>query len=80
MPRTVKPTDKRQKNRWVRFRIMDVYIPDPRHLLMKLHGHDILRGRVIDLSDNGTDVFMVIDVEGLDEPVIVPAGRIMDSV
>jgi hypothetical protein len=58
---------------------MDIYIPDPATILINLHGHDILHGEVVDLSDNGTDVFMVVDVEGIDQPVIVPAGRIIDA-
>jgi len=80
MPRTAKPTDTPAKNRWVRFRIVDIYIPDPQNILMNLHGHDVLQGQVIDLSDNGTEVFVVVDVEGIDQPVIVPAGRIIEPV
>lgn len=64
------------------FRILDVYIPDPVKLLMNLHGRDILQGTVIDSSDNGTDeqAFMVVEVEGIEQPVIVPAARILDCV
>ena len=35
------------KNRWVHFKICDVYLPDPRQLLVELHGDDVLEGRVI---------------------------------
>ena len=47
---------------------------------MDLHGGDILQGKVIDLSDNGTEkeAFFVVAVEGIEQPVIVPAGRILD--
>jgi len=47
---------------------------------MNLHGRDILQGTVIDSSDNGTDeeAFMVVEVEGIEQPVIVPAARILD--
>ena len=64
------------------FRILDVYIPDPVKILMSLHGGDILQGKVIDVSDNGTEkeAFMVVEVEGIEQPVIVPAGRILDFV
>lgn len=70
------------KNRWVSFRIVDVYIPDPLKILMDLHGDDILQGKVIDLSDNGTEkeAFMIVEVEGIEQPVIVPAGRILGLV
>jgi hypothetical protein len=70
--------DRAGKNRWVSFRILDVYIPDPMKMLMNLHGRDILQGKVIDLSDNGTEAFIVVEVNGMDQPVIVPAGRILE--
>ncbi|MEO8258902.1 MAG: hypothetical protein ABI868_16265 [Acidobacteriota bacterium] len=78
MPRIANPTETPVKKRRVSFRIMDIYIPDPATILINLHGHDILQGQVVDVSDNGTDVFMVVDVEGIDQPVIVPAGRISE--
>jgi hypothetical protein len=80
MSRAEKSSDIQLKNRWVSFRILDVYIPDPTKILMDLHGGDILQGKVIDLSDNGTDkeAFLVIEVKGIEQPVIVPAGRILD--
>jgi hypothetical protein len=82
MSRAAKPSDKQLKNRWVSFRILDVYIPDPLKILMDLHSGDILQGKVIDLSDNGTEkeAFLVVEVEGIEQPVIVPAGRILDFV
>jgi len=75
-----KSSDIQLKNRWVSFRILDVYIPDPAKILMDLHGGDILQGKVIDLSDNGTEkeAFLVIEVKGIEQPVIVPSGRILD--
>jgi hypothetical protein len=67
------------RNQWVRFRIRDVYIPDPENLLLELHGNDLLQGRVIDLSDSGlqAEAFAVVEVEGISQPVIVPVGRIL---
>jgi hypothetical protein len=61
---------------------MDVYIPDPLKILKDLHGGDILQGKVIDLSDKGTEkeAFLVVEVEGIEQPVIVPAGGILDIV
>jgi hypothetical protein len=82
MSRAAKSSDIKLKNQWVSFRILDVYIPDPVKILMNLHGGDILQGKVIDLSDNGTEkeAFLVVEVEGIEQPVIVPASRILDFV
>jgi hypothetical protein len=82
MSRAAKPSDRQLKNRWVSFRIRDVYIPDPVKILMDLHGGDILQGKVIDLSDNGTEkeLFIVVEVEGIEQPVIVPVGRVIGFV
>ena len=69
------------RNRWVHFRICDVYIPDPKEVLVTLHGNDLLQGKVIDLSDSGTQelAYAVIEVEGIDQPVIVPVERILGA-
>jgi hypothetical protein len=69
------------RHRWVHFRICDVYHPDPAQVLFDLHGSDVLLGKVIDLSDSGLqrDAFVVIEVEGLEEPVIVPVERILGT-
>jgi hypothetical protein len=82
MSRAAKPSDTQLKNRWVSFRILDVYIPDPGKIMMELHRGDILQGKVIDLSDDGTEeeTFMVVEVEGIEQPVIVPAGHILGYV
>ena len=82
MSRAAESSDTQLKNQWVSFRIVDVYVPDPLKILMDLHGRDILQGKVIDLSDNGTEkeAFVVVEVEGIEQPVIVPAGRILDLV
>jgi hypothetical protein len=63
----------------VRFKIVDVYHPDPSQVLMNLHGNDILLGKVIDLSDSGMqkDAFVVVKVEALEDPLIVPVERIL---
>jgi hypothetical protein len=70
------------KNRWVHFKICDVYMPDPQQLLVELHGNDVLEGRVIGLSDSGMDAeaFAVVEVVGLGQRVIVPVERILDAV
>ena len=67
------------KNRWVNFKIRDVFIPDPQKLLIELYGDDLLQGRVVDLSDSGReeDVFAVVEVEGVGQPVVVPVASIV---
>jgi hypothetical protein len=67
------------RHRWVSFRVSDVYIPPPETLLLELHGHDLLEGRVIDLSDSGIekDTFAIVEVDELKRPVIVPVARIL---
>jgi hypothetical protein len=69
------------RDRWVHFRICDVYHPDPAQVLIDLHGKDVLLGKVIDLSDSGLqkDAFVVVEVEGMEEPVIVPVERILGT-
>ncbi len=63
----------------VSFKISDVYLPDPRQMLFELHGNDWLEGKVADLSDDGLrkDAFAVIEVAGLQQPVIVPVDRLL---
>ncbi len=67
------------KNRWVHFRIRDVYIPEPQQLLVTLHGEDLLQGRVIEISEGAgmTQSYAVVEVEGLKHPVIVPAEHVL---
>jgi hypothetical protein len=70
------------RDRWVNFKIRDVYVPDPAEILMKLHGDNLLQGKVIDSSDSGLqqDAFVVVEVEGLAQPVVVPMNRIRGAV
>jgi hypothetical protein len=70
------------KNRWVHFRIRDVYIPSPQELLDGLYGDQILQGRVVDFSDSGSpeEVFVVLEVEGRQQPVVVPVKNILGVV
>jgi hypothetical protein len=67
------------RNRWVHFKIRDVYIPDPAKVLFDMYGDDLLQGRVMDLSDSGSadGVFVVVELEGIEQPVIVPVERIL---
>ena len=70
------------RNRWVNFQINDIYIPDPGQILNELHGNDLLQGKVIDMSDGGTELeaFAVVEVEGLKQPIVVPMNRIRSSI
>ena len=70
------------RNRWVNFKIKDVYVPEPGQILLELHGDDLLQGKIIDSSDSGfqKNAFAVVEVEGLDQPVVVPMDRIKGSV
>jgi hypothetical protein len=70
------------RNQRVRFKIRDVYYPDPMKILLDLHGEDSLAGMVVDITDSGmqVDAFVVIEVEGIAEPVIVPVARIIEAV
>ena len=48
-------------------------------MLFGLHGNDVLRGRVIDLSESGAldSSFAEIEVHELEQRVIVPLDRIL---
>jgi hypothetical protein len=71
--------DMELRDRWVSFKIRDVSIPDSQTLLMELHGDDILQGKTIDLSDSGTkeEAFVVVEVEGVAQPVIIAVSRLL---
>ena len=66
------------RNRWVHFRIYDVYVPEPVQILMELYGKDQFQGKIIDVSDSGSqnEAFAVVEVEGLSQPVVVPMKHI----
>lgn len=68
------------RNRQVRFKVRDIHIPDPQEILMELHGDDLLQGKAIDLSDNGAqnETFVVIEVAGLAQPVIIALDRLRE--
>jgi hypothetical protein len=66
------------KNQLVNFRICDIFYPDFQQVLFSLHGNDVLRGRVIDLSEVDLDSsFAEIEVDELEQRVIVPIDRIL---
>ena len=65
---------------WVQFRINDAYVPEPAQILMQLHGRDVLRGKVIDVSDSEThgEAFAVVEVESLSQPVVVATKHLKE--
>jgi len=67
------------KNHTVNFRICDIFYPDYQQVLFGLHGNDVLRGMVIDLSEAGelASSFAEIEVDELEQRVIVPIDRIL---
>jgi hypothetical protein len=66
------------RTRLVHFRIADVYYPSPDEILRALHGDELLQGVVLDASEGAgaEEAFLVVKVEGLSQPVIVPMGHI----
>ena len=69
------------KDQRVQFKIRDVYHPDPIQVLFDLHGDDLLTGKVVALSDSGMqkDAFVVVEVEGVEELIIVPVEHILTT-
>ena len=66
-------------NQHVRFRLRDVYVPDGKELSFQLYADNILHGLVVDASDNEQldGQYAVIEVDGLDAPVVVPVARLI---
>ena len=62
----------------VRFRVGDIYLPDPVSVLCELHADELLYGRVVEMSDTGQekDAFMVVEVDGIKRRLVVPADRV----
>lgn len=69
------------RDQWVQFKVCDVYHPDPTQVLLDLHGNDLLTGKVVDVSDSGshTEAFVVVEVEGIAAPIVVPVERILGT-
>ena len=67
------------RNRLVNFKVCDVYLPDPREILVELYGNVILQGKVLDLTDSGVirKAYAVVEVEGVSRQLIVPMERIL---
>lgn len=64
--------------RRVQFRVRDVHLPDAAVVLDQLHGNDLLQGRVIEFTERAIDggLFLVIDVDGLLQPVVLASASV----
>lgn len=69
------------RNRLVHFRLRDAYLPEPGRLALLLHQEDLLQGEVVDVSDSGAreEDYVVVMVDGLCEPVVVPTAAILGA-
>jgi hypothetical protein len=74
------PHAKALQGQWVHFAIRDITFPAPDVVLRALHERDVLAGQVVDVSDSGDvqQAFVVVKVEGLEQPVVIPATSIRD--
>jgi hypothetical protein len=72
--------DRKLKGRTVRFRVRDIYHPEPVSILHELHDNDQLKGRVLDLSDCAHPAgspFVVVKVARLRRECLVPVHRFL---
>ena len=69
------------KNRQVQFLIQDVHFPEPALVLEGLYAKFLVQGRVVELMEGGPDgeIFAIVEVEGLAQPVIVPARSVREK-
>jgi len=63
----------------VQFRLADIYLPDPVTVVYELHRDDMLRGKVIEMSDVGElkSAFAVVAVDEFPYRMIVPVNRVV---
>jgi hypothetical protein len=68
------PTDKGTR---VRFRVSDVFLPNPEELLKALFGDTEMEGTIVDFSDSGAkrDAFAVVEVDS-GQTWVVPAQKL----
>lgn len=66
-------------NRFVRFKVSDVTVPGPQEVVNELYGGDIVQGKVVDLTESGTQerAFIVVKVEGMKDFLILPAEKVI---
>jgi hypothetical protein len=56
----------------VRFRIRDIYLPDPQIVMKELYGERVLEGRVLEITENHSGAkFALVEVSKLHTPVLI---------
>ena len=67
------------RDQYVQFRLGDIFMPDAATVIYNLHRNDLLLGRVIEISDGGDreNAFVVVEVEGISQRMVVPVDRIV---
>ena len=65
----------------MKFRVSEIYFPDPQEVLKDLYENSVLNGKVVDLSDRGKqeDAFVVVQVEGVKNLLIVPVEKVEEN-
>ncbi|BFU90761.1 MAG: hypothetical protein NTAFB01_19480 [Nitrospira sp.] len=66
-------------NRFVRFKVSDVAVPAPQTVVTELYGGDIVQGKVVDITESGTQeqTFIVVKVEAMKDFLILPAEKVI---
>jgi len=66
-------------NRFVRFKVSDVTIPNPQEVVNELYGGDIVQGKVVDITVSGAmeQAFIIVKVEGMNALLILPAEKVI---
>ena len=66
--------------RRVEFVVRDIYYPPYESVLGDVHGHDVMNGEVVDVTEAGGEraTFAVVKVDALSYPVVVPVDRLRD--
>ena len=69
------------QDRHVQFQIEDIYHPDWVTILKQLYGKALLQGTVVGVSESGgnREAFVVVEVPGLAQPVVVPIRCIKEA-
>jgi hypothetical protein len=67
------------RDQYVQFRLADIYLPDPVTVIYEMHGNELIRGQVIEMSDSGDreDAFVVVRVQDIAHHMIVPVDRVI---
>jgi hypothetical protein len=67
------------RDHYVQFRLGDIYLPDPLTVIYELHGNELLRGKVIEMSDGGDreDAYVIVVVEDIPHRMVVPVDRVV---